>query len=350
MQTIDRLQKDLQEGKERWRHLHHERKTLKHRISAPGQSILPSMPAPTPTRSPLQATKLAKSAIQIEPFADIKGKSQPPARVRQDSDLSMQSQNTLHHQMVHRSRHSRCNQHCAAPYRKPISAFQHHEVVSFSFLTKYMTSQKIRSFSQFNHQELQQAFLMCQTETAQRLNVPESEICWFLMWSCGVCAQHHLCTSFSALSGACKLSLMVANMTMISECIFLVMEHEHLSKTADPFCKLPSHPILGAAAPPLPPRPQLPDAAVLAATYVRCGVNDLVQMDVAMRRIMRPVVCKFKGLLPQGKWLTVCIQIMGIAQRVVDALRSAPGNESQESCKHATEETTDQVTQCSSEV
>jgi hypothetical protein len=143
---------------------------------------------------------------------------------------------------------------------------------------------------------------------------------------------------------------MVANIGMISECIFLVMEHEHLSKTADPFLKLPSHPILGAAAPPLPPRPQLPDAAVLAATSVRCGVNDLVQMEVAMRRILLPLAHKFRGLLPQGKWLAVCIQIMGLAQRVVDSLRSMPNKNSQERSTHATEETADQVTRRSPEV
>jgi hypothetical protein len=174
MQTIERAKNDLQEGKERWRRLHHERKILKHRISAPGQSILASTPAPTPapmpTRSPLQPTNPAESPIQRDPFGDVKSQSPLLAGFRHASDVSKQSQNTIQHQMVQGSRHSRYNQHCSAPSHKPISAFQHHEVISFSALSKYMSSQKIRSSYQFNHQELQHAFLMCQTETVLNIN------------------------------------------------------------------------------------------------------------------------------------------------------------------------------------
>jgi hypothetical protein len=348
--SIERARKELQEGKERWRRLHHERQTLKVRNSASRQPILLTAPAPKPARSPLQAICLAESAIQFDPVGDVNVNILPPPQSRQDSDVSSESQDTSHHQMVQVSRHSRYNQQYAAPNLKQISAFQHHAVVSFSALSKYLTSQKFQPSSQLNHQEMRHAFLMCQTEIAQQLNVPASEICWFVEWPYEACTQQRLCTSLSAWSAGCELSSLVARIAMLLECLFLVMEHEHLSSAADPFFKPPIHPILDAKASPLPPKPQPPDAAVLANASVRCGVNDLVQLDVAMRRILLPLVRQFRSLLPRVKWLAACIQIMRVAQTAIDALRSIPNQNVQASRMQGTDETADQVAQCCSEV
>jgi hypothetical protein len=251
---------------------------------------------------------------------------------------------------VQGARHSRCFQHCATPSLKQIPAFDHHVVISFSALSKYMTSKELRSSSQSNHQGLRQAFLMCQTETAQRLNVPPSKICWYLEWPYEACAHKRLCTSFSAWSGGCKLSAMVARIALSVECIFLVLEHEHLSSIADPFFKPPKHPILDAIGSPLPPRPELPEAALLATASVRCGVNDLVQMEVALRRILVHLVQQFRGWLPQGKWLAVCKQIIRIAQFAVETLRSTPSHQPQASSMHITDSMSDKVAECCFEV
>jgi hypothetical protein len=347
--AIERAQRGLQEGKERFRHLHSQCQTLKHRISASEQSMLPSTPAPTPTRTTNQATILAASAIPPEPLHG-KGNDKPPARARQDSDPSKQQKVTLNHQMVQCSGHSRYNQHCIAPSLKPISAFKHQAVISFSSLNKYMTIQECRSSSQFNGQQMRQAILMCQTETAQRLNVPASEICWFVEWPYEACAQKRLCTSFSAWSGGCKLASLVARMAMTLECTFLVLEHELLSGAADPLFKPPKHPVLKATEPPLPPRLQLPKATVLAAAHVRCGVKDIVQLEVAMRRIVLPLVRRFRSLLPWDKWLAPCIQIMRVAQIAIAALRSIPNQKPETSPTHQIGVITEQVDESFSEV
>jgi hypothetical protein len=206
----------------------------------------------------------------------------------------------VHQQAVQGKRRSRHSKNCEEPSVKPISAFKHHAIVTFLALSKYITLPEFRSSSQLNHQALRQAFLMCQSETAQRLNVPASEICWLLEWPYEACARR-LCTSFSAWSGTCKLTCLVAETALIIECMFLVMEHEHLSSAADRDYKPPQHPILDATAAPLPARPSPPNAAALAAAYVRCGLKYLVHLDVAFRQILQPLMQKFRGLLPQGK-------------------------------------------------
>jgi hypothetical protein len=346
--SIERARKEVQEGKERRKYLHHERQILKHRLDARQMLIVLTTSAPLPARSPLQEVYLAESEIQTDPSA-LKVDIQPPAQPRQYSDLSEQAQNTSHHQLVQAQRHSRYNQHCAAPSLGPISAFNHHAVVSFAAISKYVTSPNLQSPSRFNHRDLRQAFLMFQTETAQRMDIPASEICWFIEWPYEPCAQLPLCTCFSAWSGASMLSSMVARILFTLESLFLVMEHEHLSSAADPFFEPPKHPALDAPAP-LPPRPQPPDAAALAAASVLCSVTELVQMEVALRKILPPLVRHFRGALPYGKWLTVCIQIMRVSQTAADAMRSMPNQPPQANRTAAAEARADQDTQSRCEV
>jgi hypothetical protein len=339
---LERARKALQDFNERWRHLHHERRTLKTRITALKQSILLSTQSPSPTGSSLQATCLAKSAVESTSVGAVQEGSQLPARPRQVFDQRMQSQHVLHHLVVKGPTNSRYNQYSTEPPRKPMSAFRHHAVVSFSALGKYMTSHQLRSSPHATHQELRQAILMFQSETAQMLNVPTSGICWFVEWPYEARAQQRMCTSFSAWSGGCRLSAMVAHIALTLECMFLVLEHEHLSSIADPLFKAPKHPILDAAEPPLPPRPQPPDAVVLAAASVRCGLKNCVQLESAMRRILLPLARQFRALLPQSKWLAACVQMMRVAKIAVYALGSTPNANLQQSRMHTTESSSDQ--------
>jgi hypothetical protein len=347
--SIQLAQKKLQEGKNRSRHLRHEHQTLKHRISAPQQSILLPTPSPTPSRSPMQSTCFAESAIQPDQVGDIKAHSHSPAQPRQDSDPTKQAHSMVHHQTVQGKRRSRHSKNCEKASFKPISAFKHHAIVSFSALSKHITLPEFRISSQLNHQKLRQAFLMFQSETAQCLNVPASEICWLLEWPYEACARR-LCSSFSPWSGTCKLTYLVAEMTLTTECMFLVMEHEHLSSAADPDYKPPHHPVMNATAAPLPPRPNPPDAAALAAASLRCSVKDFVRLEVAMRQILQPLIQKFRVLLPQGKWLAVCKQLMCISEMTDDVLGSMPDQDAEDTSVHVTEESPDQVSQCSPEV
>jgi hypothetical protein len=351
-ESLARTRKGIQASWERWRRLHHERQTLTQRISAPQKSIFLSTPVPTPTatRSSLQALCLAESEMQPDSFEDVTVDIQPAERPTQDSKLSNQSQNTLHNQIVQGSRQSRYNEQCAAPSHKPLSAFKHHAVVSFSALSKYITAQKSRSSSQCNHQELRQAFLMCQTATAQRLQVPASEICWYLEWPYEGRAHQRLCTSYSGWSTPCKLTQVLVQIALVLECVFLVLEHELLSNAADPFFNPSEHPLPEAGPQTLPPRPKPPDPAALAAAFVRCGVHELVQLEAAMRRILLPLVRQFRGLLLRGKWLATCIQSISIGQKVGEILRSIPDQSPQAGDMHAMEASADQVTPCSFEV
>jgi hypothetical protein len=145
------------------------------------------------------------------------------------------------------------------------------------------------------------------------------------------------------------LTSMVARILFTLESTFLVMEHEHLSSAADPFFEPPKHPALDAPGP-LPPRPQPPDAVALAAAYLLCSVTELVQMEVALRRILLPLVRQFRGSLPYGKWLSTCIQIMRVTQTTADAMRSIPDQPPQASRMPAAEARADQDTQSCSEV
>jgi hypothetical protein len=118
---LDCARKALQDFNERWQHLHHERRTLKTRISALQQSILLSTQSPSPTGSSLQATCLAESAVESISVGAVKDGSQLPARPRQVSDQRMQSQHVLHHQVVKGPAHSGYNQYSTEPLRKPDS-------------------------------------------------------------------------------------------------------------------------------------------------------------------------------------------------------------------------------------
>jgi hypothetical protein len=349
--SLTRTRNALQEGKQRWRRLHHERQTLKHRINAPEQSIVLCTPEPVASRSPLQLTCFDESAFQSDPIGHVRADIEVPVLPMRGSALNKQSQSMLQHQMVQGKRHSRYGkQHCATPSTEPISDFQHHAVTSFSALSKYMTSQEFRTPSQLNHRELRQAFLMCQSETAQRLNMPSSKICWFLMWPCGACGKQQLVTSFSARSGACKLTSLMAEMSLVVECMFLVLEHEHLSSAADPLFKPPKHPVLETTATPLPQRPESPDAALLASTSVFCSVTDRVQVGVAVRRIIEPMVRHFRSLLPLSMWLSVCIQVIRMAESSGQVLRAILRQHPESSQMNAMEAKTNQDAQCCSEV
>jgi hypothetical protein len=335
-ESIQRAQKKLQVGMEKWRRLHHQRQTLKHRIATMQPSLLMT-PSPTPSPSPMQSTCFAEPALQSVPVSDVKDRFHSPALLRHGTHPRKQSQNTVRHQIVPGSRHSRYNKDRAAPSLKPISAFKHHAIISFSILSKFMTSQEFRSSSHLNLPKLRQAFLMCQTETAQRLRVSTSEICWFLEWPYEALAQQRLCTNISTWSSTCKLTFLVAEIALTIECMFLVMEHELLSSVADPYYKPRKHPILDAAASTLPQRPNLPYAAVLAAHSVRCSVKVFVPVEVALRRVVQPLVQQFSMLLPQRNWLAVCIQLMRVSATLVEVLRSMPNHNPDATYEHATE-------------
>jgi hypothetical protein len=321
--AVRRARKALQSGKERWRRLVLERQTLKQRICA--HQLLPGAPGPFVT-SPRQVIKVIELADQLEdPFGAVKGNNQLIEQPGQGCKQHKNSKGAEHgQQMVQGLRHSWGNENYPAYVKKPISSFQQHAIISFSAVSKYMTPQEFRSASQFNFQELRHAIITFQTETAQRLDVPASEICWFVEWPYSGPSQQCLCASFLLWSRSCKLSAMISRIAITLECSFLVLEHEHLESSTLPSSKPPAHPILDDANVPFPPRPQPPQAAALASASARCGVDEFIQVESVLRAIIDPMLQRYKGFLPLGKWLAVCKQIMRVGGAMIDALHAIP--------------------------
>jgi hypothetical protein len=311
------MQKDLQAGKERWRGLLLERRTLQHRISAP--QPLPVMPQPA--LPPRQAFSAAESTFwPSNPLHALTEESKRGSWGSGDCRAHRDSQDmSSDHQMVPKHRPSRYHVHAAPPASSPIPTYKSNAKMSFSALSRYMTPQEFRSSCESNHQELRHGIQAFQTETAQRLGVPISEICWHLEWPL-VGTPQCLCTR-TVFRNASYLSTSVGKIALTLECLFLVLEHEELAHATTPYCNPPVHPTLDKTALSLPPRPQPPDAAALASALARCGFSDFIPVEDALRAILGPLLRKFKGLLPRDKWLAVCMQSMHTLQAVVESLR-----------------------------
>jgi hypothetical protein len=107
------------------------------------------------------------------------------------------------------------------------------------------------------------------------------------------------------------------------ECFFLIMEHECLASASDACFKPTVHSKVDASVPTLLlPRP--PDPAAHSKVFMRCGVNQRMHAEPAVRGVLEPLLQKYKALLPWDKWLTVCMQCMRVVRAVADTLRNLP--------------------------
>lgn len=78
----------------------------------------------------------------------------------------------------------------------------------------------------------------------------------------------------------------------------------------------------GSEPPPIAPSP--PDPAVLARSYARCWVNRRVPLQAASEAILKPLLRKYRALLPLELWRAVCIQAMHSTQAIVESMQAAP--------------------------
>lgn len=307
----------LQAGRERWRHLRMERQTIQHRT-------VPPPPAdPEPSQSCMQSeASIAEASVKACNAEEQVSQSTPSSNIQFRADvakLCAEEMVLLAQKGIQRPANPLQG---AMPSQRPISSFKHHASISFAAVSKYMTPQEFRSSCQFNFQELRHAIKDYQHQIAKSLQVPSSDICWFLEWPYATVSPA-LSVSSSVVSPECRLSATTAHIATAMECLFLIMEYEHLASTSIPSFKPPVHPTLDASAPP-PATPTPPDQAVLAAAYMRCGVNQRMHAEAAVRGILQPVLQRYKGLLPREKWLAVCMQSMRVGQAVVDVLRAVP--------------------------
>jgi hypothetical protein len=274
--AVRRARKALQAGKERRRRLVLQLQTLQHHICA--HQLLPGPPGPFISSSQ-QVIRVTESTDHlVDPFGALKADNQPIEQTRQDCEKHTHSQGTEYgQQIVQGPTHSWGNENYPAYIKE--SSVHPHAIISFSTVRKYMTPHESRSESQFSFHKLRHAITTFQTETAQQLEVPTSDICWFVEWPYAGPSKQRLCTSYSLWSRSCKLSAMISCIAITIECSFLALEHEHLGSDKFPSLKPPAHPMHVDSVTPLPPRPQPPHAAALASASARCGVENFIPVE-----------------------------------------------------------------------
>jgi hypothetical protein len=245
------------------------------------------------------------------------------------------------HQLVAAPTHSRGRLQSPGRSQKPISAYMHHARISFSAVNRFMTSGEHWSSSHFRCRELWHAVQLYQADVAQRLQLPVKEICWFLELPFADVSPQ-LSASSSAVSPECRCSVALADVIIRMECFFLIMEHECLASASDACFKPRVHSKVDASVPILK-LPLSPDPAALADVFLRCGVNQRVHAAPAVRGVLEPLLQKYKALLPRDKWLTVCMQCMGVVGAVADALIALPEHRERAVNGHQEWEKADQV-------
>jgi hypothetical protein len=245
------------------------------------------------------------------------------------------------HQLVAAPKRGRGRLQRPGRSQRPISAYMHHTRISFSAVNKFMTSGELWSSSHLRCQDLRSAVQQYQADVAQRLQLPVDEICWFLELPYADVSPQ-LSASTSAVSPECRCSVALADVIIRMECFFLIMEHECLASASNVFFKPTVHSKVDASVPTLmSPRP--PDPAALADVFLRCGVNQRVHAAPAVRGVLEPLLQKYKALLPRDKWLTVCMQCMGVVGAVADALIALPEHRERAVNGHQEWEKADQV-------
>lgn len=326
----DKLQhtkQQLQASQVQWRRLRMERLSLQLRCSldahaehAPPVPPRPQQPTCMPTDAsasssrgeapPPQTIAVCNLGVAAETQSQMPGPKESVQRcVQEHMQLAQhRTQRGGHHQTKR-------------PSQRPISSYKHHARMSFSDVSKYMTPQEFRSSCRFNFQELRNAIADYQAAVVAQLDTHVSDVCWFLEWPYEG-FETPLSVSTSIASPECRLSVTAGHIAQAMECLFLIIEYEHLASASVPSYKGPEHPTLEeSAAPHTAPSP--PDPGVLAGTYLRCGTNQRVPAERALRALLEPLLERFRVLLPRRKWLAVCMQSMRGVQAVADVLRTA---------------------------
>ena len=121
----------------------------------------------------------------------------------------------------------------------------------------------------------------------------------------------------------CHLSVYICQSATSTECSFLAMEHELICAAQNPSLTSVQHTCLAETTlPPIPPSP--PNPYVLAKSFARCGVNRCMPMQAASDAVLKPLLRKYRALLPRAQWRAVCMQVINSIQTVVDSLQAGP--------------------------
>jgi hypothetical protein len=143
-----------------------------------------------------------------------------------------------------------------------------------------------------------------QSSIREHLQQPAADVCWFFRWPC---SDFELCYSAGTNSPECSLACSLCFASASIEALFLVLEHEAARALTDPTYRAPQHPSLAALHVCEPPRPRAEDLKVFC---VRTAIDGVCSLDVAVARVLQPILRDQRRRLPRTAWRRACVQCM----------------------------------------
>lgn len=200
---------------------------------------------------------------------------------------------------------------------RPISSYSSYESISLAAISPFMGPGH-DSTRKRRYNAVSQAVAAYQHSVSTRTGVPLADICWIVQWSF---PETGPALSFTASASSPECVLCASTCFFLSglEALFLVFEHETLLQASDDLYEPTEHPSLDASPPP-PTPPTPPDPAVLERAIVRCGLDQMMPLMVALERALKPLLTQYRKRLPQRHWRAACIQCMHITQAVVEGM------------------------------
>lgn len=314
--AVELAKQQLEEARDRWRCLRNDRITLQNRLSAtlhdtthqprvtPIRHESPDFAAPSGLNDALTARQLALDNLQSLSYQLV---PKPVARTHFPAGFSPLS-----------AHHSNPNpQGASGQATRPIDSYVSSESISLAAISPFLSPGR-DSTRKRKYNAVSQAVAAYQHSVSTRTGVPLPDICWIVQWSF---PETGPALSFTASASSPECVLCASTCFFLSglESLFLVFEHETLLQASDELCEPPEHPSLDASAPP-PTLPTPPNPAVLERAFVRCGLNQMMPLKVALERALRPLLTQYRARLPLCHWRAACIQCMHITQAVVEGM------------------------------
>lgn len=251
--SVQCTKQKIQASREQGRRLRLERHTLLQRCAAASNAlhappVAPAPPSPHPTGIESPCACGGEAPTPQTPAVCSPDVDRPHSRMERPKETIQNCVQQLHRQIAQRSMHGRDHKPLSDSQR-PMSSYKHHVSMSFADVSKHMTPQEFRSSSRFNFRELRNAVAEYQTDAASQLGSQVSDICWFLEWPYEK-IQPPLSASMSIDTIEGHISGHLGHIAIFLECLFLVMEYEHLASAAMSSYASPEHPTLDESAPP----------------------------------------------------------------------------------------------------
>lgn len=312
--AVESASQQVDEARAKWRGLQKYRTSLQQRVNAALQHSLDQLnTAPTHKESSecaavsglnddMTARKLALDNLQSHNFQLV------PRTVRK-------SQFAANFSPFSSLQSSYVPQGLSGQFTRPVTSFSSFEQISFAAVSAFMAPQKgsTQEYNPLNH-----AIAAYQQSVSARTGVAVSDICWIIQWTVPESGPA-LSYSSSASSPECALCASTCYVISALEALFLVVEHETLLEASNHLYEPPTHPSLDSSEPPLTP-PTPPDPAVLRTAFIRCGLNQMIPLQLAIDRAVKPLLAQYRERLQKCHWRAVCMHYMHITRAVIEVL------------------------------